>query len=125
MEKIYRKFFIIVIRDFEKIYKNDYFKRYELFPMASYDIITRSALYKISNFNLFVNGGPQTICWINEYNSITWKVWGDGNNRGLHEDNLGLERDEKSKILNRRKNVLLSDDDNFLNLIKIKKFLFK
>lgn len=120
-----KKFFIIVIRDFEKIYKNDYFKRYELFPMASYDIITRSALYKISNFNLFVNGGPQTICWINEYDSISWKVWGDGNNRGLHEDNLGLERDEKSKILNRRKNVLLSDDDNFLNLIKIKKFLFK
>ena len=116
---------VIIIRDFENINKKDMFEEYELFPNASYDIVTRTALYSISDVNFFVDGGPQTICWINGYKSISWKVWGDGKQRGLYEDNLGLERDELSKVLNPYKNILLSANDNFKNLIKFKNYFKK
>jgi hypothetical protein len=117
-----KKIKIIVVRDFEKMGQIDFFRKYEIFPEASYNIGFRSALYSVSDLNFFVSGGPQTICWINNYNSISWKVWFDGKDKSLYDDNIGFNKFQKSKILNNNKQILLSEKDNFLNLIKYSKY---
>ena len=65
-------------------------------------LVFRSSLYKLAYLNLFVSNGPQTICWINNYNSISWKVWGSGNNKLLFDQNLGFSKETGSKILNKK-----------------------
>lgn len=112
------KFKIIVIRDFEKVGTNDFFRKYELFPQASVNISFRSSLYKLAYLNLFVSNGPQTICWINNYNSISWKVWGSGNNKLLFDQNLGFSKETGSRILNKKNQILLAEEDTFKNILK-------
>lgn len=117
-----KKFIIIVLRDFEQLGKKDFFRKYELFPEASINLGFRAAIYNMANLNMFVSNGPQTICWINDIKSISWKVWGDGKDKSLFDDNLGFSKNEKSKILNNKRQILLSDNDTFDNLIKYKKY---
>ena len=68
-----KKFNIIVLRDMEKIYADNFFKNYELFPEATLDLNFRLNLYSLSKVNLFVSNGPQMLSAINNYKSIAWK----------------------------------------------------
>ena len=68
-----KKFNVIVLRDMEKIYADNIFKNYELFPEATLDLNFRLNLYSLSKVNLFVSNGPQMLSAINNYKSIAWK----------------------------------------------------
>ena len=106
---------IIVIRDFEKIGKRDFFKKYEKFPHASYDLSVRISLYKNTFINLGVTNGPTIINWINSYKTILWKC-GEKFSPG-YEENTGLVPFKKSNILTKNMRHVF-ENDSFNNLKK-------
>ena len=57
------------------------------------------------------------ICWVNNYKSIFFKAWGIKQDRAGNEDNLGIEKDKQSKVLDNHNHFLVSDIDENLNLI--------
>lgn len=63
-----KKFTPIIIRDFDKVKKKDFFYKYEIVPEASYNLFIRAAIYQYSKYNLFTNGGQ---CEIMRFNSKT------------------------------------------------------
>ena len=113
-----KNYFVIVIRDSEKIYLDNLFEANNIFPQASHDLFLRSAIYKISHINYFVSGGPSLICWCNNYKSVNFKLWGIKQERAQYEDNMHLERDQQSRILDKNNHFFLSDIDNISNLTK-------
>ena len=110
-------YFVIVIRDAEKYLNNDEFTKYDIFPFSAFDINLKTAIYKISHFNYFVNCGPRVITWINNYKSVGFKNWGPYENLELHEFNFGIKRDEKSMFLDDNNIFFKSDLDTASNLI--------
>ena len=119
VEYLERKgYYVIVLRDTETVYRDNLFEKNIIFPHASYDLYLRSAIYKISYANYFVNSGPSIICWVNNYKSIFFKAWGIKENREANEDNLGIEKNEQSKVLDNNMHFLVGDIDENLNLIK-------
>ena len=119
-----KNYFVIVIRDSEKIYLDNFFENNNLFPQASYDLYLRSSIYKASYINYFVSCGPSIVCWCNDYKSVSFNLWGIEQDRASFEDNMGLERDEESKILDKNNHFLLSEADTFSNLSKFHENFF-
>ena len=111
-------YFVIVIRDSESFLVTDRFSSHDIIPSAAYDLYLKASIYKISFLNYFVSGGPRAICWINNYKSVGFKNWGIVEDRNLHENNFGIEKSQKSKVLDNSRHFLLQDADTFSNLVK-------
>ena len=112
-----KNYYVIVLRDTETAYMDNLFEKNNIFPHAPYDLYLRSAIYKVSHVNYFVNSGPSIICWVNNYKSVFFKAWGVKENRAVNEDNFGMERDNQSKVLDNNNHFLVADIDENFNLI--------
>ena len=108
-----KKLTVIVIRDLEKILNNDYFRKFEVFPQASFDLNFRVGLYKKSICNLFTTNGPQQIANFNNLNSISFKEGEKYQNN--YKKMSGIQKNFKSKILT-NKQLYVFDEDNFKNI---------
>ena len=118
-----KKLKIIVIRDIERILNNDYFRKFEIFPYASFDLNFRVGLYKKSICNLFTTNGPQQIANFNNLYSIVFKEGEKYQND--YKRMSGIEENLKSKILT-KKQLYVFDEDNFKNIkLNFKNFLKK
>ena len=117
-------YFVIVIRDSEKFLANDEFSKYDILPFSAYDLNLKASIYKIAHFNYFVNSGPSVITWINNYKSARFKNWGSKENLDVNEKNFGLNKYEKSMVLNNDRNFLIPDLDTYSNLINFHENFF-
>ena len=108
-----KKLKIIVIRDIERILNNDFFRKFETFPYASFDLNFRVGLYKKSICNLFTTNGPQQITNFNNLYSISFKEGSKYQND--YKKMVGIEENLKSKILT-KKQLYVFDEDNFENI---------
>jgi hypothetical protein len=115
-----KKYFPIVIRDFESIYKNDAIQKYNLLPEASFNLGLKISLYENAFFNLTVGGGNGALLSVlKKAKFAMWKFNSKKNPENFN--NLifwphKLNKKKQGFLLNNKKKLIIFEDDSFLNI---------
>ncbi|MEE8058854.1 MAG: hypothetical protein V3T17_13630 [Pseudomonadales bacterium] len=104
----------IIVRDTANAFSNDnIFSGYPQAPVASIDVLFRTALYENSYINFFVNNGPYVCALYTKCNSIVFKYSNEdvyATSRKFLKASLGLAYGDQRPITEKRTIIAWEDD---------------